>query len=71
MTIARANLDLLAKTVIISTSFAFLEQDLKTLGHIDPEEAVEIANHGGQDGQSYSLVDAMSCEMLSSEGCYL
>lgn len=37
---------LLAKAVVISTAFAFLEQNLQTLRHVDSKKTIEVSDHG-------------------------
>ena len=59
--------DALAKVLVISSTLTFPKQHLETFVHIDPEELVDEADAGGEDGQDDRFGDSRFRQMLPAE----
>jgi hypothetical protein len=60
--------DALAEATIVSTSFAFAEQDLQALCHVYPEKHVEIADRRREAGESDGLGYAIFGKVIATKG---
>ena len=58
---------LLAQVVVVSSTFAFAEEDRHAFGHVNSEEAIPVANEACERRKSHSLQDRMICKVLPAE----
>lgn len=58
---------LLAQVVIITSAFAFTEQDGHHLSHVDAQESVWIPDHGGQNNKCNGFSHCVVCQILSTK----
>ncbi len=57
----------LAQPIIVPAALALLEQDLEALGHVNPQEAVEVADDGRERRERDGLGDAVRGEVFAPE----
>lgn len=57
----------LAKIIVISTTFALSKKHIQRLGHVYPQELVEVANESCQASKNDCFIDAIRCQMFASE----
>ena len=48
----------LAQVLVVASAFAFTEEDVEALVHVDSEELVHVPHRGGQDGEADGFGDA-------------
>lgn len=58
---------LLAQVVIITSAFAFTEQDGHHLSHVDAQESVWIPDHGRQNNKCNGFCHCVVCQILSTK----
>lgn len=63
-----SSLDSLAQVLIIASSLALPEQNVKHLVHIQPQEPVRERHGGGKDGESDGFGEGVVGEVLAAEG---
>lgn len=56
-----------AELIVVVSDFAFLEQDLHALGHVDAEEHVRVADDGRDDGKGDCFGDGVVGQILFAE----
>lgn len=57
----------IAELVIVVAHFAFLEQNLHALGHVDPQEHVRVADDSRGDRERDGFRDGVVCQVLFAE----
>lgn len=57
----------LAEVVVVAAALALLEQDRHALGHVDPEEVVEVRHERGRAREDDSLGDAVARQVFAPE----
>ena len=66
-----ARISLLAKSTTITARLAFVKEDLHTLGHVDPQEPVQISDECSQRSQDDRFHDSMVGQVFSTKGRHL
>ena len=63
--------DLLTEVVVIRTVVTLSEQYRHTLRHIDPQKSIEVADHGREKSEGYSLSHSVIREVPTAESSNL